>query len=91
MNKAEIVADVADRAGVTQTDAARTIDLLLSAVTDALSRGETVQFRGFGRFLVKTSPARPGRNPRTGAPVEVPARAVVKFRPGQALADAVNR
>lgn len=91
MNKAEIVADVADRAGVTQADAARTIDLFLSDVTDALSRGETVHFRGFGRFLVKTSPARPGRNPQTGEPVEIPARAVVKFRPGQALADAVNR
>ena len=91
MNRSELVRQVAGEArlGGTQADAA--VKAVLEALADALARGEAVRMVGFGTFDTKDRPAHTARNPRTGAPIAVPASRSVSFRPGKALKDAVNR
>ena len=90
MNRSEIVREVAKGTGlgVAASDAA--VKAVLAAVAQALARGETVRLPGFGAFAVRDRPARPGRHPRTGAPMELPASRAVSFRAGRALRRAVN-
>ncbi|EJO55366.1 HU family DNA-binding protein [Burkholderia multivorans] len=90
MNKHELIDAVAAGAGVTQTDASKTIQAVLDAIMAAVSRGESVQLIGFGTFSPGQRAARTGRNPTTGAELAIPAANTVKFTAGKAFKDAVN-
>ncbi|AIV73766.1 MULTISPECIES: HU family DNA-binding protein [Burkholderia] len=90
MNKQELIDAVAAGTGVTKTDASKTVQAVLDAVTDAVSRGESVQIIGFGAFSQGQRAARTGRNPTTGAEIAIPAAKTVKFTAGKAFKDAVN-
>lgn len=90
MNKSELIDAVADAAGLTKADSSRALDAMISAVSDAMGKGEQVSILGFGTFLVRHRNARVGRNPQTGAEIEIKAANVPAFKPGKALKDAVN-
>jgi DNA-binding protein HU-beta len=90
MNRSELVAIVANKGGFRKGDAEKTVDSLLTAITDALKRGDAVRLTGFGTFTVASRPAGQARNPRTGKPVTVAASRQPKFKAGKALKDALN-
>jgi DNA-binding protein HU-beta len=89
VNKKDLVNEVAKAVG-TKKDAQSAVDCVFSAISDALSKGDTVTLVGFGTFKASKRGARKGRNPRTGDPINIKARKVPKFTPGKALKDAVN-
>ena len=82
MTKKDIVLKVATETGLKQLDAKRVVQRSLSAIVEALARGETVELRNFGIFKVKSRRGRTGRNPRTGDKVPIPPKRVVTFKPG---------
>lgn len=90
MKKVELVEAVASQAGLTKADATRAIDALFETITAALAKGDKVPLVGFGTFAVSKRAAREGRNPQTGATVQIAARNAVTFKAGSALKDAVN-
>ena len=90
MNKTELVAAVAAKAGLSKKDAEAATKAVVDAVTEALANGEKVQLVGFGTFEVKDRAAKTARNPRTGEVIEVAASKVPAFKAGQALKDAVK-
>ncbi len=90
MKKVELVEAVAEKAGLTKADATRAIDATFEAITEALANGDKITLVGFGTFGVSQRAAREGRNPRTGATVQIAARNAVSFKAGSALKDAVN-
>lgn len=90
MNKNDLVAAVADAAGLSKADAAKAVDATLDAVTGQLKSGGEVRIVGFGTFSVSKRAASTGRNPQTGATIQIPASNQPKFKPGKALKDAVN-
>ncbi len=90
MNKTELTDAVAEAAGITKADASRALDAVLGSITDALAKGEQISLIGFGTFLVRDRAARTGRNPQTGAEIQIAAAKVPAFKPGKALKDAVN-
>ena len=89
MSKNELINAVAD-AGMTKVDAAKAIDALESAITNALKRGEKVTWTGFGTFEVRNRAARMGRNPQTGAPLHIAASKTPAFKAGKSLKDMVR-
>lgn len=91
MNKNELIEAVAKEVGITKADAARAIDAVFDSISAALKKGGEVRLVNFGTFLVAKRKATTGRNPRTGAPIKIPASKQPKFRPGKVLKDAVNR
>ena len=90
MTKAEVVGKIAAKANITKASAERSLNSFLDAVKDALTKDGKLTLTGFGAFAVETRKARKGRNPRTGAEIQIPASKVVKFRPGKNLKDAVK-
>ena len=90
MNKAELVAAVAAKAELSKKDAAEAIDAVLATITDALKNDDKVQVVGFGTFEVRQRAARKGKNPQTGAVVDIPAAKVPAFKAGKALKDAIK-
>lgn len=82
MTKKDIVLKVASDSGLKQLDVKKVVQRSLSAIVEALARGETVELRNFGIFKVKSRKGRTGRNPRTGEKVPVPPKRVVTFKPG---------
>jgi integration host factor subunit beta len=91
VTKSELIgAIVAAQPQLRVVDVELIVDTILSGITDALSRGDRVELRGFGRFEIRRRPAREGRNPRTGMSVDVPAKLVLHFRAGRKLAKRVN-
>ena len=93
MTKADLVESVYEAIGpgVTKKDCAAIIDAFLGAVKQALANGEHIEIRGFGTFKVRRRRPRLARNPRTGEPVRVPARAVPVFKPSRLFKDEVAR
>ena len=91
MNKQELVDAVAARTGTSKASAAETLDALVDTITTALAQGDTVQLVGFGSFSTGARAARIGRNPATGAEIQIAAATTVKFTAGKAFKDAVNR
>ena len=91
MNKTDMIDKMAAAAGITKTQAAAAIEALLSGMTSTLKRGGHVTVVGFGSFSTVQRAARTGRNPKTGKPIQIPARRVAKFNPGLELKQAVNR
>ncbi|MCP4347275.1 MAG: HU family DNA-binding protein [Desulfobacterales bacterium] len=89
MNKGDLVNNVA-KVTNTKKDAQAAVDCIISAITDALERGEDVTLIGFGTFKVADRKARKGRNPQTGKEIQIKAKKVPKFSPGKNLKDAVN-
>jgi DNA-binding protein HU-beta len=90
MNKGELIEAVAAAADLTRADATKAVEAFLETVTRALKKGDQVAIVGFGSFSVKSRAARQGRNPKTGAPIDIPASRVPGFKAGKALKDAVN-
>ena len=90
MTKAELVGKIAAKANITKASAERSLNSFLDAVKDALTKDGKLTLTGFGACAVETRKARKGRNPRTGAEIQIPASKVVKFRPGKNLKDAVK-
>lgn len=91
MTKTELIDSVAEKSGLTKKDSGKAVDAVLSVMTEALSSGEKVQLVGFGSFEVRQRSARTGRNPQTGAVIEIKARKVPVFKPGKALKEAVDK
>src|SRR5664279_1178583 len=85
MNKAELIAKMADDAGVTKTQANASLDSFVEAVTKTLKGGGKVTLVGFGTFSVSKRAARNGRNPQTGAVIKIKDKKVAKFKPGKEL------
>ena len=90
MNKNELIANVADAAGLSKADATKAVDAVFNGITGALKKGGEVRLVGFGTFSVAQRAASQGRNPRTGAPINIPASKQPKFKAGKQLKDAVN-
>ena len=90
MNKGDLIENVADKAGLSKADATRALDEIIKSVTKALKKGDQVSLVGFGTFSVKHRNARSGRNPQTGATIEIKASNVPSFKAGKALKDSVN-
>ena len=90
MNKTELVNSVAEAAELSRKDAAKAVDAAFEAIQNALTKGDKVQLIGFGNFEVRERAARKGRNPQTGAEIEIAASKVPAFKPGKALKDAVK-
>ncbi|GAB3379884.1 HU family DNA-binding protein [Azotobacter armeniacus] len=90
MNKAELIAAVADSADLPKTTATMVVDAFTTAITGALQQGENVALVGFGTFEVKERAAREGRNPQTGAAIQIAAAKLPGFKPGKGLKDALN-
>ncbi len=91
MNKSELIAATAERAGIAKKDTDRILNASLDIITAALTSGEKVQISGFGIFEVKDREARVGRNPHTGESVAIAASRVPSFKPSKALKDAVAK
>jgi DNA-binding protein HU-beta len=89
MNKAQLIDAIADKAGLTKADAKKALDAFIEATGEALKSGDRVALVGFGSFSVAKRSARTGRNPQTGAEITIPAKSVVKFKPGSELAESV--
>ncbi len=91
MTKADFIASVAEKAGLSKKDAAVAIAAVTASIAEAVAEGEKVSLVGFGTFEVSERAERLGRNPRTNEQVTIPASKSVKFKAGKALKDAVNK
>ena len=89
MNKTELIAKIAETAGLSKVDAKKALDAAVEAVKDALVAGDKVQLVGFGTFAVKEQPAREGINPATKEKISIAAKKVAKFKAGAELAAAL--
>ena len=90
MTKAELVGEVARATELTKGDAELLVEIALGGIVEALNRGEKVELRGFGSFRVRERGARNGRNPKTGAAIEIPAKRIPYFTAGKELKEAIN-
>ncbi|MBQ7078007.1 MAG: HU family DNA-binding protein [Lachnospiraceae bacterium] len=90
MNKAELVAVMSDKAGITKKQAEIALKAFTETVGVELKKGQKIQLVGFGTFEVVKRAARTGRNPQTGKDMKIPASKAPKFKPGKALKDIVN-
>ena len=90
MNKTELIEAIAASADISKAAAGRALDAVVDGVTDSLKKGDQVVLVGFGTFSVKDRAARTGRNPQTGAEIQIAAARVPSFKAGKALKDAVN-
>ena len=89
MNKQELIGHVADRGGLSRSDAMRAVETMLEVITSALKRGDEVRLVGFGNFSVTRRKASTGRNPRTGEPIQIKASKKVAFRATKELKMAI--
>lgn len=90
MNKAQLIDAMASEANLTKADAKKALDAFISTTGTALQGGDRVALVGFGSFSISERSARTGRNPKTGAEMQIPAKKVVKFKAGSELADSVK-
>jgi DNA-binding protein HU-beta len=90
VNKSELIDAIAAAADLPKASAGRALDAVVDSITDALKKGDPVALVGFGTFAVKHRAARAGRNPQTGATIQIKAANVPGFKAGKALKDAVN-
>ena len=91
MNKTELIAAVAEKAGLTKKDAERALNAAFDAITASLVAGDKVQVSGFGIFEAKKREARTGRNPRTKETIQIPATRIPAFKASKTLKDAVAK
>ncbi len=90
MNKTELINAVAETSGLTKKDSEVALNAILDTIQDAMKNGDKVQLVGFGSFEVKERAARTGKNPATGATIEIPASKAPTFKAGKALKDAIQ-
>ena len=90
MNKSDLVTRIARNTGATKSSAAAAVDSLFESITQALKKGDAITFVGFGTFKTAVRRARIAKNPRTGNPIRIPKRRVVRFTAGKALKSAVR-
>ena len=90
MNKSELIAEVAEKTGLTKKDAEAAVKAVTDTITDAMIQGDKVQLVGFGTFEVRERSARTGRNPQTKEVVEIPASKAPAFKPGKALKETIQ-
>ncbi len=90
MNKADLINALAAKNGISKKDAEKAVNGVIDLIVDALKDGEKVQLMGFGAFEVKTRAARTGKNPATGATIEIPASKAIAFKAGKALKDSIQ-
>ena len=90
MNKTELIAAIADKAGLSKKDAEAAVKAFVDVVSDAMKNGDKVQLVGFGTFEVSERSARTGRNPQTGETIEIAASRTPRFKAGKALKDLVK-
>ncbi len=90
MNKAELVEEVSGEVGLSKRDTQKVIDAIIGTIGDTLAAGEKVSLVGFGTFGVIQRKARVGRNPQTGATIQIPAKKVPKFVPGKNLKERIE-
>lgn len=91
MNKQELIAQIAEKAEISKSQAAAALDAALETIAGAVADGDKVQLIGFGSFEPKKREARMGRNPRTNAAVEIPASVLPVFKPGKAFKEQVSK
>ncbi len=85
MNKAQLIDAIAEKAGLTKADSKKALEAFVATVGESLKSGDKVALVGFGSFSISERSARSGRNPQTGKIIQIPAKKVVKFRPGAEL------
>ena len=90
MKKPELAAAIAEKAGVTKEKAGEIINAITDEITNAMAKNDPVTLIGFGTFSVRERSARSGKNPQTGATIQIPASKSVGFKPGKALKDILN-
>ncbi len=90
MNKSQLIEKIAEGADISKASAGRALDSFIESVTGTLKSGDSVALVGFGTFSVRERAARTGRNPQTGATIEIAAAKVPAFKAGKALKDACN-
>jgi len=90
VNKNDLISSVASDSGLSKADSTKAVDAVFDNITKALRRGDDVRLVGFGTFNVMQRKASTGRNPRTGATIQIPASKQPKFKAGKGLKDAVN-
>ena len=90
MNKNDLAAIVADKTGMSKTDAMKALEAALEGITESLQAGKEVRLVGFGTFLASNRAASIGRNPRTGEPIQIAAARLPKFKAGKGLKEALN-
>ena len=91
MTKADLVEIVANEAEMTKKDVEQLVEIIFDSIVGTLNNGEKIELRGFGSFRVRERNARKGRNPKTGEPVDIPAKRVAYFKPGKDLKDIINK
>ena len=90
LTKSDIVENLNNEIGLNKREAKELVDMLFNDIKNLLSEGHEVKLSGFGNFQLRDKSSRPGRNPRTGEDVEISARRVVTFKPGQKLKESVK-
>ena len=90
MNKNDLVAHVAESAGLSKADATKAVDAIFDGITASLKAGDEVRLVGFGTFASTVRKASTGRNPRTGEEMAIPESTTVRFKPGKGLKDSVS-
>ncbi|MBK93185.1 MAG: DNA-binding protein HU [Rickettsiales bacterium] len=90
MNKNDLINKVSDDTNLSKADSTKAVDAIFDTITSELKNGGDVRLIGFGTFLVSKRKATTGRNPRTGAEIQIPEANVPKFRAGKALKESVN-
>ena len=90
MNKAELITKISEKAEVSKATAEKLLNATLTSIHEGLAEGENLTLVGFGTFSVVNRAARTGRNPQTGKAINIPAKNVVKFKPGKNLSESVN-
>lgn len=91
MTKADLIEEVSRTADVSRKESETAVETIFGGIVDSLRRGDKIEIRGFGSFRTRKRRARTGRNPKTGAQVDVPAKTIPFFKPSKELKDLVNR
>ncbi|MGN0577272.1 MAG: HU family DNA-binding protein [Ruminiclostridium sp.] len=91
MTKAELIAAIAEKSGMTKKDADAALSAVIDTITDTLAKGDKIQLVGFGTFEVRERKAREGINPQSKSKIQIPATKVPAFKAGRALKDAVAK
>ncbi|WP_374550295.1 HU family DNA-binding protein [Sphingobium yanoikuyae] len=90
MNNSDLADTLASAHNITKADARKLVDGVFAAIADAAAKGEEISLNGFGKFKVKDTPAREGRNPSTGATIQIAASKKLGFTPAKAVKDKLN-
>jgi DNA-binding protein HU-beta len=91
MNKSELIDAIASASELSKSDSTNALNATIAAITTTLAKGDSIQLTGFGSFVVRDRAARTGRNPQTGAAIQIKASKVAAFKAGKALKDSVNK